>query len=128
MLSSRRVELLDNDQMVREFRRLERKRGRGGKDSIQDGGRHDDLVNAICGVIGVLMSKPVMSKNAVPTGVGKGIGYELEKLGGGLGRPMFSNDSRLSRGTPVQWNYNGDGDDDEPSAKVHEIFRFRWNW
>jgi hypothetical protein len=56
LLSAKRVELLDNDRMRKEFRRLERKRGRGGKDMIQDNGRHDDLANSIAGVIDCCMS------------------------------------------------------------------------
>jgi hypothetical protein len=51
LMSSKRVELLDNDRVLKEFRRLERKRGRAGKDAVQDGGRHDDLANAVAGAI-----------------------------------------------------------------------------
>src|SRR4029453_14288544 len=51
LMSSKRVELPTHDRMVKEFRRLERKRGRGGKDAIQDGGRHDDLANAVVGAV-----------------------------------------------------------------------------
>jgi hypothetical protein len=100
LMSSKRIELLDNARMVKEFRRLERKRGRGGKDAIQDGGRHDDLVNAIAGAVSIVL-------------VGTAIGRELRKLPGGstLGKPSPFRDS-----------------DDEPPAKVHEVFRFRWGW
>jgi hypothetical protein len=65
-----------------------------------------------------------------PKGVGnKTIMNEMRRLGiGGLGnKPVFSSDDRLSRGTPVRWNYNGNVDADEP-AKVREVFRFRWGW
>ncbi len=85
----------------------------GGKDSIQDGGRHDDVVNAIAGVINVIIAKPVMSTNSVPIGVGRGIGCELKKLSGG---------SILSKRSPFR------DIGDEPPAKVHEVFRFRWGW
>src|SRR5262249_151488 len=113
LMSSKRVELLDNDRMVKEFRRLERKRGRGGKDSIQDGGRHDDLANAIAGVINVIMSKPMMSQKALPIAVGRGIGAEIARA---LARPSgpFDGNSarRLSSGIPTHWNHNGDDDED----------------
>jgi hypothetical protein len=55
LMSSKRVELPDNDRMLKEFRRLERKRGRGGKDAVQDGGRHDDVANAVAGAVGCAM-------------------------------------------------------------------------
>ena len=110
LMSSKRVELLDNDRMVKEFRRLERKRGRGGKDAIQDGGRHDDLANAIAGVI---MSKPMMSPGAMPIAVGRGIGAEIASTFGRTFSPFNGNSSRrLSSGIPTHRNYNGDDDED----------------
>ena len=113
LMSSKRVELLDNDRMVMEFRRLERKRGRGGKDAIQDGGRHDDLANAIAGVINVIMSKPMMSPGAVPIAVGHGFGAEIARTFGRTLGPFNGNSSRrLSSGIPTRWNYNGDDDED----------------
>src|SRR5262249_7077748 len=113
LMSSRRVELLDNDRMVKEFRRLERRRGRGGKDAIQDGGRHDDLANAIAGVINVIMSKPIMSQKAFPISVGRGIGAEIARTFGLTSGPFDGNSAgRLSSGIPTRWNYNGDDDED----------------
>jgi hypothetical protein len=116
LMSSKRVELLDNDRMVKEFRRLERKPGRGGKDAVQDGGRHDDLANAIAGVINVIMSKPMMSQKAIPIGVGRGIGADLAKLDSSFGKPLFGTpDGRLSQGIPVRVGY--DDDDDVPDRR-----------
>src|SRR5262249_25651461 len=113
LMSSKRVELLDNDRMIKEFRRLERKRGRGGKDAIQDGGRHDDLANAIAGVINVIMSKPMMSPGAIPIGVGCGIGAEIASTFGRTFSPFNGNSSRrLSSGIPTHRNYNGDDDEE----------------
>jgi hypothetical protein len=54
LMSSKRVELPDSDRMLKEFRRLERKRGRGGKDAVQDGGRRDDVCNAVAGAIALV--------------------------------------------------------------------------
>jgi hypothetical protein len=52
MFTSHRVELLNIDRMKTEFRRLERRRGRSGKDSIDHPPRgSDDIANAIGGVI-----------------------------------------------------------------------------
>jgi hypothetical protein len=51
------VELLDNRELVKELRLLERRRGSSGKDivdhprSIGGGVAHDDLANASCGMI-----------------------------------------------------------------------------
>ena len=50
-LTSNKVELLDNDRLKTEFRRLERRRGRSGKDSIDHPPRgSDDIANAVAGV------------------------------------------------------------------------------
>ena len=96
--------------MVKEFRRLERKRGRGGKDAIQDGGRHDDLVNAISGAVHLVMAKPIVNPHAIPIGVGRGIGYDIAKhVGSWRDTPNpFTSDSRLSRGIPVRSGYDDD--------------------
>src|SRR6266542_3148217 len=52
VLTSKRIELLDNEKMKTEFRRLERRRGRSGKDSIDHPPRgSDDIANAVSGVI-----------------------------------------------------------------------------
>src|SRR5437899_2866195 len=54
VLTSRRIELLDIDKMKSEFRRLERRRGRSGKDSIDHPPRgSDDIANSIAGIIGL---------------------------------------------------------------------------
>jgi len=52
VFTSKRIELLDNDRMKTEFRRLERRRGRSGKDTIDHPPRgSDDTANAVSGVI-----------------------------------------------------------------------------
>src|SRR5262245_54268718 len=52
VFTSRRVELLDIEKIKNEFRRLERRRGRSGKDSIDHPPRgSDDIANAVAGVI-----------------------------------------------------------------------------
>jgi hypothetical protein len=52
-LTSKKVELLDNDKLKNELRRLERRRGRSGKDSIDHPayGGSDDIANSVAGVI-----------------------------------------------------------------------------
>jgi hypothetical protein len=53
-LTSKKVELLDNDKLKTEFRRLERRRGRSGKDTIDHPPRgSDDIANAVAGVVSV---------------------------------------------------------------------------
>src|SRR5262249_38463882 len=113
LMSSRRVELFDNDRVVKEVRPPPRKSGRGGQDASQGGGRHDDLANAIAGVINVIMSKPIMSHKALPISVGRGIGAEIARAFGRTFGPFGGNSTRrLSSGIPTHWNYNGDDDED----------------
>src|SRR5215510_8488917 len=51
VFTSRRIELLDIEKLKTEFRRLERRRGRKGKDTIDHPPRgSDDIANAVAGV------------------------------------------------------------------------------
>jgi hypothetical protein len=112
LMSSRRVELPTNDRMVKEFRRLERKRGRGGKDAIQDGGRHDDVANAVVGAIHLANAGKIFDPRAIPIAVGRGIGADIAKhVGSSFDQPSPFRDI-----------------EDEPPAKVREVFRFRWGF
>jgi len=114
VLNSRRCELPDDRRMIEEFRRLERRRGRSGKDSIDHPayGGSDDIANSVAGVVNLVIAKPAINPNALPTSVGKGIGYEIRQAGLGCDdRGRFDRSSRLSVGIPTHWNYNG-GDDE----------------
>jgi hypothetical protein len=52
LINSRRVELLDIPRLISQFVSLERRVGRGGRDSIDHPpGAHDDLANAAAGVL-----------------------------------------------------------------------------
>ena len=52
VINSRQVELLDDPRLVAQIVGLERRTGRGGRDSIDHApGGHDDLCNAVAGVI-----------------------------------------------------------------------------
>jgi hypothetical protein len=52
LLMSGRIDLLDNERLINQLCSLERRTGRGGKDSIDHrAGAHDDVANACCGVI-----------------------------------------------------------------------------
>jgi hypothetical protein len=52
VFTSKRIHLLDIEKMKTEFRRLERRRGRSGKDSIDHPPRgSDDIANSVAGVI-----------------------------------------------------------------------------
>lgn len=58
LINSKRVELPEDEQLGRELLGLERRTGRGGKDSIDHApGSHDDLVNSVAGAI-VMCSTP----------------------------------------------------------------------
>ena len=61
--NSRGVELPDDKRLLTQLRRLERKRGRAGKDSVDHPPRlHDDLANSVAGVSYLLST----AKNARP--------------------------------------------------------------
>jgi hypothetical protein len=85
---------------------------RGGKID-HPSGEHDDYANATAGALYLASKNQVFNPRAIPTGVGRGIGWELRKLPGG---------STLSKPNPFR------DIDDEPSAKVNQVFRFRWGW
>jgi hypothetical protein len=128
VLNSKRCELSDDRRMIEEFRRLERRRGRSGKDSIDHPayGGSDDIANSVAGAINIIISKPAMSPGAVPIGIGTGIGAEIRRAGFSCSdRGPFDRSSRISDGIPTRSGYDID---DEPPAKVHEVFRFRWGW
>ena len=58
MVLSGRVELLDSKTLTSELAGLERRTRSGGRDSIDHGpGAHDDLANAVAGVVALLGSK-----------------------------------------------------------------------
>jgi len=55
--NSRAVELPDDKRLLSELRRLERKRGRSGKDTVDHPPRlHDDLSNSVAGVYYLLLT------------------------------------------------------------------------
>jgi hypothetical protein len=73
LINARRVELLDLPRLSRELIGLERRTARSGRDSIDHApGAHDDLVNAVAGVlVGLdLDRRPVLVRPADLTGDG----------------------------------------------------------
>jgi len=60
ILNSRRIDLLDNRTLVAQISSLERRVARGGRESIDHPPRgHDDLANAVAGVAGLCVRRPV---------------------------------------------------------------------
>jgi hypothetical protein len=60
LLNSRRVDLIDSPKLVNQLLGLERRTARGGKDSIDHApGQHDDIVNAVAGVVQLCVVKGV---------------------------------------------------------------------
>src|SRR5262249_13164198 len=58
VMTSKRVELLDNDGLKNELRRLERRRGRSGRDTIDHPPRlSDDIANAVAGVVHIAIEQ-----------------------------------------------------------------------
>ena len=55
LINSQRVQLLDEPELLRELRGLERRRGSGGRDRVDHGpGAHDDRANSAAGVLTLL--------------------------------------------------------------------------
>jgi hypothetical protein len=62
MVNARRVELLDLPKLVAQLTGLERRVGRGGRDSIDHGpGAHDDLANCVAGAVGMVLGRRGMA-------------------------------------------------------------------
>jgi hypothetical protein len=63
-LNSARVDLLDHQRLVAQLCGLERRTGRGGRDSIDHRpGSHDDVANAVAGVVWELVRQPEARKS-----------------------------------------------------------------
>ena len=65
LVNSGRVDLLDSPRMVTQFCGLERRTSRAGKDTVDHApGAHDDVANAVAGVIAMSSSRrPPMNIN-----------------------------------------------------------------
>jgi hypothetical protein len=84
-LNSKRIELPDQRKLIDELRRLERRRGRSGKDTVDHPAYgSDDLANAVAGAVDLVITKPQPSRYAVPIGVGRGLGADLRRSFGSL--------------------------------------------
>ena len=84
-LNSKRVELPDHKKLIDELRRLERRRGRSGRDSIdhpQYSGS-DDIANAVAGVVDMIVSRPALIPYAAPSGPTQKNPFGISSLGAG---------------------------------------------
>ena len=86
----------------------------GAADKIDHpNGEHDDFANGAAGALNLASKNQVFNPRAIPTSVGRGIGWEIRQAGFGCDdRGPFDRSSRLSVGIRTHWNYNGDDDDD----------------
>lgn len=65
-LNSRTVELLDHEKLITQLCSLERRTSRGGRDSIDHAvGAHDDLANAVAGVVAVTESHTIIDYSKI---------------------------------------------------------------
>jgi hypothetical protein len=111
-VNSRRVELPDIRPLIEELRRLERKQGRSGKDTVDHPAQlSDDIANAVAGAVSLVLSKPQASRHAYPTGVGRGLGADLRRAFG-------STFGQTSPGRTF-------GDEEEEPVE-REVFTLRW--
>jgi hypothetical protein len=73
LINSKRVELLDNSRLLSQLCGLERRTARGGKDSIDHGaGGHDDVSNAVAGVLVQIAGQP----DAIEMWTRAGVGFD----------------------------------------------------
>ena len=80
-INSRQLELLDDARLVAQIVGLERRTARGGRDSIDHApGGHDDLCNAVAGVVAELAS----ANSFAGWGIFEYTRREAEKVSGGL--------------------------------------------
>ena len=105
LLNGGRIVLLDHPNLESQFLGLV---WRANKIDHPNG-EHDDYANGAAGALHLASKNQVFNSRAVPTGVGRGIGWEIRKLPGG---------STFDKPSPFR-------DIDEPPAKAHEVFRFR---
>ena len=57
-VNSERIELPERKQLLRKLRFLERRRGASGRDRVDHSpGGHDDLANAVAGVVDLVLGK-----------------------------------------------------------------------
>jgi hypothetical protein len=105
LLNGGRIVLLDHPNLESQFLGLV---WRANKIDHPNG-EHDDYANGAAGAFHLASKNQVFNPRAVPTGVGRGIGWEIRKLPGG---------STFDKPSPFR-------DIDEPPAKAHEVFRFR---
>jgi hypothetical protein len=72
MIMSGKVDLLDNPHLISQLCGLERRTGRGGRDSVDHRpGAHDDLANAVAGLIHILRAS-AQTEAVVPGWIGFG--------------------------------------------------------
>lgn len=90
-LNSKRAELPDDRRMIDELRRLERRRGRSGRDTIDHPSYSgsDDVANSVAGAVNLVLSRPVMNPAAIPSGIGRGWGAEIAKMDRKSVAPLF---------------------------------------
>jgi hypothetical protein len=126
-VNSKRLELPDDRKLIDELRRLERRRGRSGRDTVdhpQYAGS-DDLANAVAGAVDLVIAKPQASKHAFPLGVGRGIGTDLRRSFGPLAmdKPISGglppDEERAGKGGAWLFRFDwGDNSDDDESTYV----------
>jgi hypothetical protein len=65
-LNSREIDLLDNQRLIAQLVGLERRTARGGRDSIDHApGSHDDVANAVAGVLVFATSRRGQTPEAI---------------------------------------------------------------
>src|SRR4030095_5402217 len=88
VFTSKRLELMDIEKLKTEFRRLERRRGRSGKDSIDHPPRgSDDRANAVSGVIWLVSEHA--GRSFVPESFGERVSSRWSYMDGLSGADRF---------------------------------------
>jgi hypothetical protein len=114
-INAKQVELLDHPRLLEQLRRLERRRGRTGKDSIDHPPRlSDDVANSVAGAL-ALVAKKTSHHPGAPIAVGRGIFAGRSDTA--MQQPFI--DSTLRPGGNGEVEYEGA----EPTQT-----KDRWNW
>jgi hypothetical protein len=101
LFSTDRIQILDNPELVRELRLLEKRPRATGKTLVDHPLRgHNDLANALA--VSAFFAKKATVVQGYPIGVGRGLGAQIRRDIGSWRDSPFTNDGRLSQGIPVR--------------------------
>jgi hypothetical protein len=129
MIMSGKVDLLDNQHLTSQFCGLERRTGRGGRDSVDHRpGAHEDLANAVAGLIYTLLRVSLADDAAIGGWVGSArrqyVGITPGYVGGGSVAPhldVYKRGWLLDRAKEKHRTAEGDDPAARRAGKPHHL-------